>query len=146
MKLGKPLTMLFILILALQVFSFVVFSPSIKTAEAQEPSPEDGVVFQTPPISWTDFWQTFRQHAYWSLEGNRGEGWENANNYLEIIRDYPEENHCKITLIFHAPITGDYRLTFAIDANAREYFHQEGSWNSYNCYSVAGSFCLVSIW
>lgn len=93
---------------------------------------ETRVFYGTPDIvvsDWPGFWLTFIKHASWSLEGDVGAGWEDANDYLTILREYRTERTCKITLIFDAPLDGNYRFTFAIDKRAKQYFHKAGALN-----------------
>lgn len=82
----------------------------------------------TPPIAnvnWTDFWQIFNKHSAWDLEVNAGAGWVSVKEDLTIIRTYTNRWTCKLSLIFNASQTGDYRLTFAIDRRVQNYTYKE---------------------
>jgi hypothetical protein len=125
----KPILFLFILIAS----ALAALPMQIRLAEAQNPHSNTATFYGTPDmiiLNWTNFWQLFRQHAYWKLEGDRGLGWEDASQYLTVQRNYVNNGStCKVTLIFDAPLTANYRLTFAIDKKAREYTHKEGTYN-----------------
>jgi len=129
MRMRKIVFILWLLILISELFFPQVFFPQTKAQGSTSTEPTKPSTIDKFTVNWTDFWIKFRKHSRWSLEGNRGEGWEDANDYLKIIRDYPKNNTCKITLIFDAPVTADYRLTFAIDVRVKQYFHKEGCWN-----------------
>jgi len=77
-------------------------------------------------INWSQFWQTFNTYAFWDLEwyNKTSSQWVNVNEDLTIVRNYPEPNWCKITLIFNASHSGSYRLTFAINKTVKKYLQK----------------------
>lgn len=112
-------TFFFMFILTVSLFNVLSWSWSwqVSNVVAIE-EPEDEIILQP---DWTGFWQRFRKHAMWDLEWHNGDAWTSIKSDLSIQRDYPEPNTCKITLVFDASHTADYRLTFAIDARVRTY-------------------------
>jgi len=106
------------LVVSLCVFEFG-FVPSVKAQE-----PKSNVFFDAPPPAppdWQALWILFNQHAIWDLEWYDGISWVSIKSDLTIQRNYPREDTCKITLIFNASQTGNYRLTFGIDARVKNY-------------------------
>lgn len=79
------------------------------------------------PLNWTRFWQVFNTHSAWDLEANVGTGWFSVKTDLQIIRDYPNEWTCKITLNFTSSYAGDYRLTFAVDKHVKTFLQKNAS-------------------
>lgn len=102
----KRLTASFLVVLLLGLVSPVWAIP-IVTYDPGSP--------ETSSMDWPLFWATFKNYADWGLEWYDGAQWVETNEDLTVIRDYPEPNHVKVTLVFDASHAGDYRLTFAID-------------------------------
>lgn len=69
---------------------------------------------------WPSFWTDFRTYADWRLQWHDGDQWVNVNEDLTVIREYPQPNAVKLTLVFDASHAGDYRLVFAIDKSVRD--------------------------
>ncbi|NVM21664.1 MAG: hypothetical protein HWN68_07785 [Desulfobacterales bacterium] len=113
-----------LLLVSIFLFSLLTVLPlQIPEVKAQEnPSPVGSIV-DTLYVDWSRFWQKFNRHALWDLEWYDSSSleWLSIKSDLQIIRDYPEENICKITLIFDASHSGNYRLTFGIDARVKKY-------------------------
>ena len=132
-----------VFLLAFLIVSLLASFYQIPKVKAQEESKSFGESsFRT--LNWTRFWKLFNAHSAWDLEYNDGSGWLSIKSDLEIIRNYtslimPEgewvsvnksdASRCKITLNFTASYSADYRLTFGIDLDVRNYTHKEGSWN-----------------
>jgi len=72
-------------------------------------------------FDWSIFWQQFKNHSAWDLEWFDGVNWISIKGDLSIVRAFPNQTTCKITLIFDASHSGNYRLTFAIDEKIRDY-------------------------
>jgi len=87
------------------------------------------IVDTLPTPVWSSFWQNLRAYAKWDLEWNGCAGWVSVKSDLQIVRDYPQQNKCKITLIFDASNTGDYRLTFGVEKHVLKYVHKVGTYN-----------------
>lgn len=75
----------------------------------------------TPPPNWPEFWAKFNKVSDWDLEYYNGVGWVSIKSDLRVVREYPEPNKVKLTLIFDASHAANYRLTFAINSIVREY-------------------------
>jgi hypothetical protein len=146
----KALALVFLI-----VFLLLAFNPSnfMGRVNAQEIKGfGNATVPEIATINWTRFWQLFNAHTDWNLEYNSGSGWVNIKSDLQIIKDYRRETmygyesinksmatYCKITLNFTASHTANYRLTFGIDLDVKNYTHKESSWNytiSYQNYTV----------
>jgi len=97
-------------------FSILQF-PSVKAQE-----PQQNLFFDAHP-DWQALWTLFNGHAMWDLEWQKdvSSAWVSVKSDLSIVRDYSKNDTCKITLIFNASQSGNYRLTFAIDARVRNY-------------------------
>jgi hypothetical protein len=116
--LKKKLSLVFLgFLIVLLVLSLFEFVPSVK---AQESSAK---VFFDKPIDWQALWILFNSHAMWDLEwyNSTSSVWVSLKSDLTIVRNYPKEDTCKITLIFNASQTGNYRFTFAIDVRVKGY-------------------------
>jgi len=70
---------------------------------------------------WSSFWQLFKQFSTWATEWYDGSAWVNRDSCMQIIRTYPNETTCKISLNFTSQEAGDYRFTFAIKERVRNY-------------------------
>ena len=104
-------------------------------AEA-EPVPEliaGNPLVEAPAPDWPAFWSKFNQYAGWDLEYYDGAQWISEKSDLEIVRDYPEPNHVKLTLIFDATHAANYRLTFAISERVRDYVTKLGQIGRASC-------------
>lgn len=147
-------TIYFILLGFLIVSLFVVPHDHYVSAQPRANFGEPSV--PEPICNWTRFWQLFNAHTDWDLEYNAGAGWIGDKSSLQIIKNYTmavwlgdnitwvscdrsEASRCKITLNFTAGQTADYRLTFAIDLDVKNYTYKTGAWNytlSYQNYTV----------
>lgn len=103
-------------------------------------------------INWTYFWHLFNSYSDWNLEYNNGSGWISSKSSLQIIKNYTvliNESYvpvdkslattCKITLNFTSPYFADYRLTFGINLNVKNYTYKENNWKyiiSYGNYTI----------
>lgn len=125
-KLSKQKTLLFILV----AFWIVTLIPNVPEVEAT-PTRRSSSTVGLYVADWNLFWQTFRAFSSWDLEWHDGVSWVSRKSDLQIVRDYPEPNHVKITLVFDASENGDYRLTFAIDRRVKKYV-QKTSQYQYN--------------
>jgi len=74
---------------------------------------------------WTLFWQFWHQNAKWNLEYFDGSAWVSVKSDLQVVKAFPEEWLCKISLKFVASHNADYRLTFAINRAVKTYVHKE---------------------
>lgn len=147
---GVCFVLMFFLVLTL-IFGWFQFVPQVKAQESGG-SFGDPTVPDIAFVNWTRFWSLFNTHSAWDLEYNDGTGWISIKSDLQIIKNYTrwtlagyvpvnktEATDCKITLNFTASYTADYRLTFGIDLNVKNYTHKESSWNytlSYKNYTV----------
>lgn len=127
------------------IISIVVTSWQIPQVKPQESDTHGsfGSTFTPQPLNWSKFWRVFNQHSAWDLEYNNGSGWISDKSMLQVIKNYSKPSYegrqynlnksdasaCKITLNFTASYTADYRLTFGIDLDVKNYTHKEGSWN-----------------
>ena len=98
-------------------------------------------IFFDKSVDWQAVWALFNQHAAWDLEwyNSTSSVWASIKSDLTIQRTYPENDTCKITLIFNASQTGNYRLTFAIDVRVRNYVNRTDKYQyelSYDDYSI----------
>ena len=96
----------------------------IPSAAAKAPEPQliaGNELVYNPEPDWSLFWSKFNQYSQWDLEYYDGVQWVSCKGDLEIVRDYPEPNHVKLTLIFDASHKANYRLTFAIDRIVQNY-------------------------
>ena len=84
---------------------------------------------QTIPIAltrdWTVFWQLWNQNTVWDLEYYNGSEWISCKSDLQVIKAFPEEWLCKLTLKFTASHNANYRLTFAINKKVKDYVNKE---------------------
>ena len=97
----------------------------IPQGQAQDPQGESGSFgYVPPPVNYTAFWSLFNQYSAWDLEANTGSGWFSVKQDLTVDRNYTDPGTCKITLIFSASYSGDYRLTFGIDLRVRNYTYR----------------------
>lgn len=104
-------------------------------------------IYSVPQFNWSHFWQVFKNHALWDLEYKDNGDWISCKQNLTIIRDYLEDNTCKLTLDFTAPYTADYRLTLAIDYRVKEYANRSGQYEYMLTYEVFNeSFNAVFNW
>jgi len=128
------------LVALLVSLAFTFSSFEVPTVKSQETgSFGNSTVPEIAFANWTRFWNLFNAHTGWNLEYNNGSGWNNIKSDLQITKNYTEVWNCKITLNFTASYTADYRLTFGIDLDVKNYTHKEGSWNytiSYKNYTV----------
>jgi len=74
---------------------------------------------------WTLFWQFWQQNAKWNLEYFDGSAWVSVKSDLQVVKAFPEEWLCKISLKFVASHNADYRLTFAINKKVKDYVSRE---------------------
>lgn len=118
----KLVGLLLLFFCCVSILSFMEFQP-VKAATKITGSA--GLISSGDYINWPAFWIQFRQHVDWRLEWFDGSSWITVNGALQIVREYPEPNHCKITLVFTAPETGDYRLTFAVDELVKGHIKRE---------------------
>lgn len=91
-----------------------------------EPGPYE--IYTAPQFNWTKVWQVLRNKVHWSLEvynPNTGE-WVEDNQYLTIHIDNISDNSRKVNLTFDAPYTTNYRLTFGIDYDLKDYANLTG--------------------
>ncbi len=79
-------------------------------------------------INWTQFWQTYKQHAQWDLEWYDGSKWKSIKDDLDAQLSYPEPNKCKVNLVFDASHAGNYRLTHVISKTVREHISRVDKW------------------
>lgn len=136
--------------IAFLIVSLVLPLYQIPEVKAQESSGSFGNS-EITVYNWTKFWSLFNAHTMWDLEYNNGSGWISDKSQLQIIKNYTkrvtvfknathdeielwatnksEADSCKITLNFTALYLADYRLTFGIDLDVKNYTHKEGSWN-----------------
>jgi len=152
---GVTMKKTFLLFFCLIIFLFANMPVAITQDEVVEGS--FGNFFAPSRYNWTRFWKVFNQHSVWDLEYNNGTGWISDKSQLHIILNYTrrtiddnntlvymaanktDADSCKITLNFTAKYTGDYRLTFGIDLDVKNYTHKESTWNytlSYQNYTV----------
>ena len=128
--------------------------PFLPTIKAQEEHGSFGnpTLPEVTSLNWTRFWQLFNVHSDWDLEYNNGSGWISSKQSLQVIRNYyanstempipanvADASFCKISLNFTSPYTANYRLTFAIDLDVKEYIYYETKWEyvvSYQNYTV----------
>ena len=97
----------------------------IPHVQADNPKPS---LIDTVTYDWPKFWQTFKTYSAWETEWFNGETWINHDSCMQIIRDYPEPNHVKITLNFTSEEPGSYRFTFAIDKRVKDYVEKISNW------------------
>lgn len=115
----KALLLLLLIALSLTVVR-------IPEARAQDPQGEPGGFGYIPPkANYTAFWSLFNKYSSWDLEANTGSGWFSVKQDLTIEKNYTDPETCKITLIFEASYSGDYRLTFGIDLRVKNYTYRE---------------------
>lgn len=86
-------------------------------------------VSQRDNMNWTRFWRKINQNSDWNLEYNNGTAWTAIKSDLDIIKDFIGNDTCKITLNFTSSQSADYRLTFGINLDVKNYIHKDGSWN-----------------
>ncbi len=79
-----------------------------------------------PEFDWSGFWVKFNKYSDWDLEWYNGGQWVSVKSDLRVVRDYPEPNRVKLTLIFDASHAGNYRLTFAISKVVKDYVTRLG--------------------
>jgi hypothetical protein len=74
-------------------------------------------------MNLTEYWQTLNQHSDWNLEWYNSSllEWISVKSDLTVQRRYSVPETCKITLLFNASQSGDYRLTFGIDLRVKRY-------------------------
>lgn len=72
---------------------------------------------------WNSFWQLVHNHVLWDLEwfDPSNNMWASVKSDLSINKAYPAEDTCKVTLIFNASQTGNYRLTLSTDTQLKDY-------------------------
>ena len=113
------------------------------------PEKEPGQIVAAPAINWSKFWNVFKEHALWRLEGlnpNTGE-WVDATELLTITRDYPTDESCKIGLQFTTPDNGlslDWRLSLAVDYRIKKYVNRTGDYEYTLKYEAHGNSFNVS--
>lgn len=134
----KRVSLFLLAFLIVTLFLSLYQIPKVKAQESNDsfgnPSVPD-IAF----VNWTRFWSLFNAHSDWDLEYNEGVGWNSIKSDLQIIKNYTQEWLCKITLNFTASYNADYRLTFGIDLDVKNYTHKTDSWNytiSYKNYTV----------
>jgi len=142
-----PTTLLVFLLLCVAL----PFLPTIK-AQEEHGSFGNPTLPEVTSLNWTRFWQLFNIHSEWDLEYNNGSGWISSKQSLQVIKNYyanstempipanvTDASFCKISLNFTSPYTANYRLTFAIDLDVKEYIYYETKWEyvvSYQNYTV----------
>lgn len=119
---NKSLFLLAILFVGL----LYVLPMQVPEVKGEETSSTTGSIVDA--LDWSQFWQKFNSYAAWDLEWYDDSSWISVKSDLQIVRDYPQEDICKMTLIFDASQTGNYRLTFGIDARVREYIEKLGQY------------------
>jgi len=165
MNIRKERVMLLSVFLALAILPLFASAPRLPlganpSVEKRQGSFGNPTLPEIATINWTRFWELFNAHSDWSLEYNDGSGWKDAKSDLQIIKNYQvfiddawvsvdksEATNCKITLNFTASHTADYRLTFGVDLDVKNYTHKEGSWNytiTYQNYTVCFDWSDVS--
>jgi len=91
----------------------------------------DETTFKT--VNWSFFWQKFRRHSAWNMEGWHPvqQTWvddyqgTDLDDYLNISRIRSDDNASeKVTLNFTSPFTTKYRFTFGIDARVLNYVNK----------------------
>ena len=110
-------------------------------APAARANPEPSNIFVDKPVDWQALRILFNQHATWDLEWYNSTSlqWISIKSDLTIQRIYPENDTCKIALVFDASQKGNYRLTFAVDARVRSYVNKTGQYQyelNYDDYSI----------
>jgi hypothetical protein len=142
-----------VIVLLLLLGICLVFSPdspiTVRTAYAPDEAATFGNV-EPSAFNWTLFWERFNSHSAWDLEVDNGTGWKSVKSDLTIVKNYTaspineeRNNTCKIGLIFDASETGDYRLSFVIDARVRSHIYN-ASRNRYTLnYTINGDDYLV---
>lgn len=128
----------FFVCLLVLAFSFLPSINFVSTVKAQEP--QQNLFFDAHP-DWKALWILFNQHAMWDLEWYNSTSleWVSIQSDLTIQKIYPKNDTCKITLNFNASQTGNYRLTFAIDARVRNYVNKTDKYQyelDYDDYSI----------
>ena len=96
------------------------------------PERQDYQVSAKTQFNWSTFWQVFKNHSLWMLEGYNPntEEWVNATNLLTVNITHPLSNTSKIGLIFTTPdngVTTDWRFTLAIDYQVKKYVNRSGN-------------------
>ena len=119
-KIMKRLMVPFFIVLLLSGVLMVPLSVPVAAAEpGSDMIAAYELVYEEP--DWASFWQGLNKYTKWDLEWYDGAKWVSVKKDLQIVRDYPEPNRVKLTLIFDASHQGNYRLTFAIDQVVRGY-------------------------
>lgn len=130
------------LVLCLLVLLVVVpLNPFVDPVQAQKSKPKVFGRTDVPEIAsmnWTVFWQLFNRHSMWTLEYLDGETWLDAKQDLAVLRKYfittnegdiqtdsTWATKCKIALDFTASHSADYRLTFGVDLDVKNYTYKE---------------------
>jgi len=106
-------------------------------------------IFRPPTFNWSKYWQTFKNHALWSLEAwnPSQEQWVDATSLLNIERNFIANNSCKIGLNFTTPdngVTTDWRFTLAIDYVLRSYINRSGQHEYTLAYEAYGEYFNVT--
>jgi hypothetical protein len=119
MRRAASLTLIFLLLASL-------YGLPLNKVEASQPvyrkiAGYDPPLMDISSLDWPDFWGKFNQYADWNLEWHNGSNWISVKQDLQIVRDYPEPNRVKLTLVFDASHEGDYRLTFAVNKLVKDY-------------------------
>jgi len=110
---------------------------------AEDPGPVGTSTIDTIPIDWSVFWRTLRAVSEWTLEWYNGSSWVSRKSALDVIRDFPDPNHCKITLNFTSVEAGDYRLKFDVDQVVKSYVNEFTKWR---CNLTYEGFTIVFDW
>lgn len=112
----------------LLIFILLTVLPSVPDVKAEDQPQTTPSTVGTYTMNWPSFWQTFKTFSAWLTEWDSGTGWVNRDACMQIIRDYPEPNHVKITLNFTSQEQGNYRFTFAIDKRVKDYVEKISVW------------------
>lgn len=74
---------------------------------------EPTLVSNIPQTDWASFWKEFDTVATWKLQYRDGNNWKDEN-ILDVIKEYPQSDKCKITLGFIGTENRNYRIFFTI--------------------------------
>lgn len=114
---------LFAIIIPMILAMLIMSAPQV-TAPTHQSSTE--VISQQTEVSinWTEVWQDLNKYTLWDLEYYEAPQWINIKSDLTVQREFTALNRCKITLIFDASHSANYRLTLAINKIATNYINR----------------------
>jgi len=105
---------LILLVIVLQPFLAIV--PQIEAPSVEDlESTSNTINTVGEEINWPKFWRKFEKYTSWDLEWYNSFEWVSVKKDLDIQLSYPQQNMSKINLVFDAPNSGNYRLTFIIN-------------------------------